>query len=82
MIDLAQLADEIAACRACARLVRCREAAGRAPPKRFRDEAYWARPVPGFGDPEARLLVVLLPDRRADGACRPRKSLSRRHAWW
>lgn len=58
MTDLAELFAEIAACRKCARLVRCREAAGGAPPKRFREASYWARPVPGFGDPAARLLVV------------------------
>jgi uracil-DNA glycosylase family 4 len=56
--DLRSLADEITACRRCARLVRCREAASDPPPKRFAGERYWARPVPGFGDPEARLLVV------------------------
>lgn len=38
--------------------MRCREAAAAAPPKRFAGEPYWARPVPGFGDPKARLLVV------------------------
>jgi len=38
--------------------VRCREAAAADPPRRFVDEAYWAKPVPGFGDPRARLLVV------------------------
>jgi uracil-DNA glycosylase family 4 len=58
MTDLATLATEIAGCRRCARLVRCREAAGAPPPKRFTGESYWARPVPGFGDPAARLLVV------------------------
>lgn len=36
----------------------CREAAAAAPPKRFLDEDYWAKPVPGFGDPRARLLIV------------------------
>jgi uracil-DNA glycosylase family 4 len=35
-----------------------REAAAESPPRRFRGERYWARPVPGFGDAEARLLVV------------------------
>lgn len=58
MTDLAALATEIAACRRCARLVRCREAAASAPPKRFTGESYWSRPVPGFGDAAARLLVV------------------------
>jgi uracil-DNA glycosylase family 4 len=40
------------------RLVRCREAAAKAIPKRFTGQTYWARPVPGFGDARARLLVV------------------------
>jgi len=56
--DLVQLVAEITTCRTCARLVRCREAAADAPPRRFLDEPYWARPVPGFGDPGARLLIV------------------------
>lgn len=58
MADLAALAAEIAVCRKCPRLVRCREAAADRPPRRFAAESYWARPVPGFGDPAARLLVV------------------------
>ena len=52
------LSQEITSCRKCARLVRCREAAGKAPPKRFVDDDYWLKPVPGFGDVAARLLVV------------------------
>ena len=56
--DLVQLTTDITTCRSCARLVRCREAAAAAPPRRFAGAAYWARPVPGFGDPSARLLVV------------------------
>ena len=58
MPSLATLAAEITACRRCARLVRCCEAAAAAPPQRFAGQTYWARPVPGFGDPAARLLVV------------------------
>ncbi|HEU4734828.1 MAG TPA: uracil-DNA glycosylase [Kofleriaceae bacterium] len=58
MTELARVAAEIVACRRCPRLVRCREAAGDPPPPRFAGETYWARPVPGFGDPAARLLVV------------------------
>ena len=58
MTDLSALETAIAACRRCPRLVRCREAAADSPPKRFSDEPYWARPVPGFGDPAARLLIV------------------------
>lgn len=49
---------EIVACRRCPRLVRCREHAAAEPPRRFVGQTYWARPVPGFGDPAARLLVV------------------------
>jgi uracil-DNA glycosylase len=56
--ELAALSTEIAACRRCPRLVRCREAAADAPPRRFAGQTYWALPVPGFGDPAARLLVV------------------------
>jgi uracil-DNA glycosylase len=55
---LRQLTRDITACRTCARLVRCREAAALAIPKRFTGQDYWARPIPGFGDPAARLLVV------------------------
>jgi uracil-DNA glycosylase family 4 len=48
----------VVACERCPRLRRwCREAA-RVKVKRFRAERYWGRPVPGFGDPRARLLVV------------------------
>jgi uracil-DNA glycosylase family 4 len=55
---LAQLHRRIIACRLCPRLVRHRESVAKDPPKRHRDETYWARPLPGFGDPAARLLVV------------------------
>jgi uracil-DNA glycosylase family 4 len=56
--SLEKIAREIAACCACARLVTWREAAAATPPRRFRGQRYWARPVPGFGDARARLLVV------------------------
>jgi uracil-DNA glycosylase len=55
---LAALATEIAACRACPRLVAWREAAAADPPARFRGHAYWARPVPGFGDAAARVALL------------------------
>ena len=45
-------------CRACPRLVSWREQVGRERKAAFRDQEYWALPVPGFGDPRARLLVV------------------------
>jgi uracil-DNA glycosylase family 4 len=55
---LAVLSDEIVACRHCPRLVAWREQVARDKVKRFRDETYWGRPLPGFGDPEARILIV------------------------
>ncbi len=56
--DLAALTAEIVVCRACPRLVAWREQVAREKVARFRDEPYWGRPVPGFGDPEARILIV------------------------
>ena len=58
MTDLDALEAEIAACRACPRLVAWRETAATDPPKRFAGQRYWARPVPGFGDPKARVVIV------------------------
>ena len=55
---LAPLSREIEACRACPRLVSWREESAAKPPRRFAGEDYWARPVAGFGDPAARLLLV------------------------
>ncbi|MGH7857443.1 MAG: uracil-DNA glycosylase family protein, partial [Candidatus Binatia bacterium] len=55
---LSDLRDRIVVCRLCPRLVRYRERVGREKVRRFADRDYWARPVPGFGDPKARLLVV------------------------
>ena len=45
-------------CRACPRLVAWREQVARERRAAFRDEEYWGRPVPGFGDPDARVMVV------------------------
>jgi uracil-DNA glycosylase family 4 len=55
---LAALTAEIVACRRCPRLVDWRERVAREKVARFRDEAYWGRPVPGFGDADARILVL------------------------
>jgi uracil-DNA glycosylase family 4 len=55
---LARLAGEISSCRACPRLVAWREQVGTERRAAYRGERYWARPVPGFGDAAARLLVV------------------------
>ena len=55
---LAELTREIVSCQKCPRLVAWREQVAREKVARFRDEPYWGRPVPGFGDPAARLLLV------------------------
>jgi len=49
---------EIVSCTRCPRLVAWREEAAAHPPARFARQRYWARPVPGFGDPQARVLIV------------------------
>ncbi len=55
---LRALEDEIVACRRCPRLVAWREEVALKRKKAYRDQDYWGKPVPGFGDPSARLLVV------------------------
>jgi len=50
--------DEIVSCERCPRLrTYCRQI-GRVKRRAYRDDTYWARPVPGFGDPDARVLIV------------------------
>ena len=56
--DLERLAAEVSACELCPRLVAWRREAAADPPRRYRGQSYWARPVPGFGDPAARVVVV------------------------
>jgi uracil-DNA glycosylase family 4 len=56
--SLRKLDAEIVRCRSCPRLVAWREEAARLAPRRFCNREYWARPIPGFGDPEARVVVV------------------------
>jgi uracil-DNA glycosylase family 4 len=55
---LGDLTDEITACRACPRLVAWRERVAHDKRASFRDDDYWGRPVPGFGDPRARILLL------------------------
>ena len=55
---LAALSAEVAACRACPRLVAHREAVAATRRAAFVDQVYWGRPVPGFGDPAARIVLV------------------------
>jgi uracil-DNA glycosylase len=52
------LDEEIVACRACPRLVEWREEVARTKVARFTTDDYWGKPVPGLGDPEARILVL------------------------
>lgn len=55
---MARLADEIVDCRLCPRLVEWREAVAADPRAAYRDQTYWGRPIVGFGDPDARVLVL------------------------
>ncbi len=55
---LTELTARQSVCRACPRLVAWREEVAAVRRKSFRDEQYWGRPVPGWGDPEPRILIV------------------------
>ena len=55
---LSSLQRRVILCRRCPRLVGWRTEVARVRVKRFANEEYWGKPVPGFGDPEARLLLV------------------------
>src|SRR5262249_58611063 len=55
--QLEVLRETVIACRKCPRLVTWREQVAREKRAAYRDQEYWGRPVPGFGDPRARLLV-------------------------
>ncbi|MDP9234471.1 MAG: uracil-DNA glycosylase [Actinomycetota bacterium] len=55
---LSQLNEQIVGCRACPRLVAWRELVAREKRASFANETYWGRPLPGFGDPRARVLIV------------------------
>ena len=57
-MKLEVIAEEVKACRECPRLVEWRETVGREKRRAYREWDYWARAVPGFGDPGARLLVL------------------------
>lgn len=56
--SLEAVQSEVSECTRCPRLVAWRRQTAADPPARFRGETYWGRPLPGFGDPRARLLVV------------------------
>ena len=55
---LSAIARDVVGCRACPRLVEWREEVARTKRAAFRDDDYWGRPVPGFGDPSARVVVL------------------------
>lgn len=57
-LELQRLRERIVRCRRCKRLVWYRRYVAEGRPKRYKGWKYWARPIPGFGDPYARLLVV------------------------
>jgi len=56
--ELETLNDEIISCRKCPRLVRFRETVARSKRRAFQKCEYWGRPIPGFGDPHAQLLII------------------------
>jgi uracil-DNA glycosylase family 4 len=56
--SLATLQEEIVRCHRCPRLVEWRERVAREKVRRFADQEYWGKPVPSFGDPRARVLVI------------------------
>jgi uracil-DNA glycosylase len=60
MVDdsLERIRDDVVVCRACPRLVQWRERVAREKIARFADEDYWGRPVPGWGDPDAAILIL------------------------
>lgn len=58
MADLQTLEAAVIACRRCPRLVAWREEVARTRRAAYADETYWGRPVPGFGDPQARILLL------------------------
>jgi uracil-DNA glycosylase family 4 len=57
-LDLVELDGAVVECRACPRLVAWREHVAEVKRAAYRDQTYWARPAPGFGDPDAAVLVV------------------------
>jgi uracil-DNA glycosylase family 4 len=57
-LSLAELEQRVTDCRLCPRLVEWREQVAREKRASFKDEEYWGRPVPGFGDPDSRVYVL------------------------
>jgi uracil-DNA glycosylase family 4 len=57
-IELRKLQDIVIQCRKCPRLVSHLQEVSQHKPKRYRDWDYWSKPLPSFGDPDARVLIV------------------------
>lgn len=57
-IDLTTISRRVVACRRCPELVAYRETVAREKRRAFRDQPYWGKPVPAFGDPHARVVLV------------------------
>ena len=55
---LAHITAEVVDCRLCPRLVAWREEVAANPRSSYRGEVYWGRPIAGFGDPDARIVVA------------------------
>ena len=55
---LENIEQEVISCQKCLRLVEWREEVASVKRKAYREQEYWGKPVPGFGDPEARLLIL------------------------
>jgi uracil-DNA glycosylase family 4 len=58
LLDLTAIVDAVVACRRCPELVAYRERVAREKRRAYRDDEYWGRPVPAFGDPHARVVLV------------------------
>jgi uracil-DNA glycosylase len=56
--ELERVTSDVVVCRACPRLVAWREQVAQEKVARFADHEYWGRPVPGFGDPDARVMIL------------------------
>src|SRR2546427_8617809 len=73
--SIAQIQERVMACQQCPRLVAYLQQVAEQKVRRFRHETYWAKPVPSFGDPQARLLLLGLAP-AAHGGNRTRRSFT------
>ena len=58
VLKLDVIEQEVVSCRACPRLVAWREKVAKEKRAAYKEQEYWGLPVPGFGDPEAQILIV------------------------